>query len=57
MSEVNTKSSLSESSSVISPEYKRPNINLITDDLEEKLFGDMNKWYLMIAQVQKLILI
>ena len=39
MSEVNTKSSLSESSSVISPEYKRPNMNLITDDLEEKLFG------------------
>ena len=46
MSKANTKRSLSESSSIISPEYKRPNLNLITDDLEEELFGDIEKMLL-----------
>ena len=46
MSKANTKRSLSESSSVISPEYKRPNLNLITDDLEEELFGDIEEMLL-----------
>ena len=50
------KRPFSESSSVTSPEYKRPNINISSDDIDAELAEIENLLLEEAAQVQQLLL-